>query len=404
MAMAMATIADSPAQPVADGPALELVPDPTPEEWVASLSPRSLPDLVTLEHAYSSKRYQSPLRYPGAKRGLVPVLADILTRVKNESSIPKVELLLEPFAGGASTSLRLLGTGLVERAVLADADPLVTSFWWVAAAEPKRLIARMNEEHERWVKPGGSKALERWDYWRQWKPEFGTTQATIRFETAIRCLFLNRTTFSGILHGGAGPIGGRAQTSQYDIGCRFNPISLAERIDYVGYLYSTGRIADVWCLGWRESMTLAESTYREVAPDSILAYLDPPYIKKSSQLYNRSFGTGGAQATDVWAGGMDHEILASYLRTEAPIRWLLSYDHHPDLLKSPLLYSRSRMVPEKGSGAKARTITKRLVALTYTASSSVARAATKELLLTTLPASVMNDDKLMSVKGVSKPF
>jgi hypothetical protein len=41
-------------------------------------------------------------------------------------------------------------------------------------------------------------------------------------DIAVKCLFLNRTTFSGILHGRAGPMGGRKQQSDYKIDCRFN--------------------------------------------------------------------------------------------------------------------------------------------------------------------------------------
>src|SRR5690606_32232100 len=111
---------------------------------------------------------------------------------------------------------------VVERALLADADPMVAAFWQVAAARTEELIGRISEEHSKYVLSGGSKALERWDFWRSWKPRPEASQATSSLELATKCLFLNRTTFSGILHGQAGPIGGRSQSSDYGIGCRFN--------------------------------------------------------------------------------------------------------------------------------------------------------------------------------------
>ncbi|HKH52904.1 MAG TPA: DNA adenine methylase, partial [Mycobacterium sp.] len=206
---------------------------------------------AAITHPLAAARYQTPMRYPGAKTGLAPVINHLLGAASQHRSVGGVDLLVEPFAGGASTSLRLVGNGTVRRVLLADADPLVAAFWQVAASETDALIARMRAEHEQYVASGAAGAVQRWDYWRAWSPTPGTPSATARFETAVKCLYLNRTTFSGILHGRAGPIGGRAQTSAYGIGCRFNPDGLAKRIAYVGHLYDTGRLIDVWCMDWR---------------------------------------------------------------------------------------------------------------------------------------------------------
>jgi len=364
-----------------------------PHRYIAETArPLSPPQPIT--NVLQDKRYQSPLRYPGAKRGLVPVIAAVIERAVKSRAIPAVDLLIEPFAGGASASLRLVGLGVVNRAVLSDADPLVASFWQVASAEPQKLIARMRDEHERWVKPGGDIALSRWDYWKAWRPDATASVSTNRFEMAVKCLFLNRTTFSGILHGGAGPIGGRAQTSAYDIGCRFNPDGLAERVEYVGHLYETHRIADVWCLDWKDALDQVSSAYKSVGPDKTLAYLDPPYFEKSQHLYNKSFGS--ARDAREWTGSMDHQTLAGYLRTEARFRWLLSYDHDPELLSNPMLYAPSRMRPSSDHPeVRSWFISKRLVDFTYTTSAQSGRSATSELLLTTLPASaVPTSDRL----------
>ena len=77
---------------------------------------------------------------------------------------------------------------------------------------------------------------ERWDYWRSRR----STDLADR-EMAVKCLFLNRTTFSGILHGRAGPIGGRRQVSRYDIGCRFNKAALECRLRFIGDFYASNR-------------------------------------------------------------------------------------------------------------------------------------------------------------------
>ncbi|MDQ0802170.1 DNA adenine methylase [Arthrobacter sp. SLBN-112] len=340
--------------------------------------------------AQARMRHQSPLRYPGAKTGFASVVAELIDTARTSKSIPPVELFVEPFAGGSSTALRLLGNGTVRRALLADADPLVSAFWQVAASDPANLIARMKEEHKSFITPGGSAALERWDYWRGWTVPVGMKAHTARFETAMRCLFLNRTTFSGILHGGAGPIGGRAQKSEYGIGCRFMPDALETRIAYVGELYSKGRIADVWCGDWRATLDQIASTYKTIRPESVLVYLDPPYLEKSSKLYNVSFED---EADASWKGQGPHLRLAAYLMSRIPYRWILSYDVDPELTDSCLLYGRSRMTPNDDArrlGAKSFVVSKKLTTLRYTAASNGARSGSEELLITTLPKSVVD--------------
>src|SRR6185437_974892 len=172
------------------------------------------------------------------------------------------------------------------------------------------------------------------DYWRAWTAAPGTSRATEDLELATKCLFLNRTTFSGILHGRSGPIGGRAQTSGYDIGCRFNVEALVDRLRYIGHLYDTNRLVDVWRSDWRATLHSVASQYKTLLPDRILAYLDPPYLSKSGKLYGRSFDAQGAHASrDLdWAAGLEHYSLAQYLRREVQYRWILSYDHDERLL------------------------------------------------------------------------
>lgn len=360
-----------------------------------------------IDHPLAYGRYQTPLRYPGAKSGLAPLIAQLIQAASKHPSVGEIDLLVEPFAGGASTSLRLVGSGVVKRALLADADPLVAAFWQVAAAQPDALIARMREEHSNFVIPGPSTAVARWDYWRSWKPRPGMSASAARFETAVKCLYLNRTTFSGILHGRAGPIGGRAQASDYGIGCRFNPDALAERIDFVGHLYATGRLIDVWCMGWRETLDNTASVYKTLVPNHVVAYLDPPYLNKSATLYNTSFAQRGSRKRSVaapagWLDQLDHELLASYLTRKMRYRWLLSYDYDQVLLDSCLLYGRDRMSPhgsDRLDAVKQWRISKRLVRLRYSAAARAGRGDADELLLTTLPPSTVPQDEIFRPLG-----
>jgi len=294
-------------------------------------------------------RYQSPLRYPGAKSGLVKHIQRCL-----QANPPAPELFIEPFAGGAAATLRLLGDGTAKRALIADADPLIATFWKIAAKDPNWLINRL------WEEPV---TLDRWDYWRAYTPTDPEDP-----ELAVKCLFLNRTTFSGILHGRAGPIGGRAQQSAYDISCRFNKDGLAQRIRYVGDLYETGRLVDVWCKDWRDTLNDVQRDYPSLHPDQVVVYIDPPYVTKSGRLYPHGFDA------------VQHLAVAAYLTSRMPYRWILSYDDHPDIR---LYYQAKRMRPTV-PGIRRWRIHKRLVTLRYSASDRNGRGPTRELLVTTL--------------------
>jgi DNA adenine methylase len=335
------------------------------------------------DESSAGMRYQSPLRYPGAKSGLTSIIAEMITSAS--ALLGKPELFVEPFAGGASTAIRLAGAGIVRRVLLADADSLVAKFWQVAAADTEWLIDRM------WAEPV---TLERWEYWREWQAPNPDDR-----EIAMKCLFLNRTTFSGILHGRAGPIGGRKQESAYKIDCRFNKEALQDRLRFVSDLYRSNRLIDVWHGDWKDTLAEVPERYPSLIPNRVVAYLDPPYLEKSGKLYRHSFDPWGGFAppkspleTHPWLSGLSHYTLANYLRRKAQTRWILSYDNHPQLTTDPALYAAGRMSPDPNDAealqVRSWPITKRLVDLRYSASArSPHRGKRQELLLTTLPPS-----------------
>ncbi|HZR50341.1 MAG TPA: DNA adenine methylase [Streptosporangiaceae bacterium] len=360
--------------------------------------PRPLGEPLPLADAATARmRYLSPLRYPGAKSGFAGVIRDLVTA--STGLLGRAQLFVEPFAGGASAALRLAGAGIVDRVLLADADPLVARFWQVAAEDTEWLIDRM------WCEPV---TLDRWDYWRSWEPRSPHDR-----DIAVRCLFLNRTTFSGILHGRAGPIGGRRQKSDYKIDCRFNKEALATRLRFVGDLYASNRLADVWCKDWRGTLDDVAEWYPALIPNRVIAYLDPPYMKKSEKLYSRSFNPWGGLKESAsplekhdWLKGLGHFVLAEYLRCRAQVRWILSYDHYPELVTDPRLYAVGRMNPTRQDAQALRVrrwpISKRLVDLRYSAAAGKPhRGMRQELLLTTLPPScVPQDDRFRPVSAV----
>ena len=126
----------------------------------------------------------------------------------------------------------------------------------------------------------------------------------------------------------------------------------------------------------------------------MVAYLDPPYVEKSSVLYRTSFdprgGYGGEGLGASRPGGDTlHLSLADYLRTKAQFRWLLSYDNHPTLTQSTWLYAHDHMNPSKLDcevlGVRRWRISKRLVTTRYTVAGRVGKRSADELLIATSP-------------------
>lgn len=129
---------------------------------------------------------RSPLRYPGGKTRFTPFIWSAI----QHSGVTPTEFV-EPFCGGAGVSLTLLELGHVQRIALNDKDPLIASFW--------RVVFGKTEDAEsdiKWLLEQIETATLSVEEWRRQK---ALTPTTCR-EAAYKCLYLNRTSFNGILH------------------------------------------------------------------------------------------------------------------------------------------------------------------------------------------------------------
>jgi DNA adenine methylase len=196
-----------------------------------------------------------------------------------------------------------------------------------------------------------------------------------------------------------------AQQSSHRLDCRFNKQALERRLRYIGDLYQTGRLVDVWCKDWRAAIEDVGELYPSIPREKVLVYLDPPYLDKSMRLYLHSFDfqshpdASTSWPPDGWSEGWQHYRLAEYLRTKMSYRWVLSYDHNPALINNAQLYAANRMTPDDEDrtllGVREWRLSKRLVRLRYSASSRRGRGERLELLLTTLPPNRVPTDETL---------
>lgn len=233
----------------------------------------------------------SPLRYPGAKRRHAGYIKEAFCL---NGLHP--ELFIEPFAGGASVALQLANDRVVERIGLIERDPLVAAFWKTVFFDADWLVRKVMKTRV---------TVKQWQRLKRQRPR--ETRAR-----AYACLYLNRTSFSGILAPGAGPLGGYSQASVYGIDCRFPKETLIRRIRQAEALRD--KVAFVWNLGWADGLARIHTMQeRGTLPPDAFYYVDPPFFEKADRLYNFYF-----KDTD------HYRLRDALLKLQAP--WILSYD------------------------------------------------------------------------------
>lgn len=235
---------------------------------------------------------RSPLRYPGSKRRLGQYVRSV---IKTNNLYPS--LYIEPFVGGGSVALQLLQYNLVEKVILMDIDPWVSSFWKTVFFDTDWLIEKILT---------APISLELWDDLKKSNPR------TIR-ERAWTGFYLNRTSFSGILERRVGPLGGREQKSNYKIDCRFPRETLVKRVTQISQFRD--KIHAVWNCSWDDGISRikAEQKDKKLPKNNLFYYLDPPFFEKAESLYRYYFEK------------QDHVKLRNRL-LRLKDNWLLSYD------------------------------------------------------------------------------
>lgn len=231
----------------------------------------------------------SLLRYPGGKARFTDFISKSII-----SSGENAEVFVEPFCGGAGAAIALLEAGHVRRIALNDLDPLVSAFWKVVFGKSGETRSDIN-----WL----IGAVESADISvAEWRRQKSLKPSSIR-EASWKCLYLNRTSFNGILHQ-AGPIGGWEQKKR-TLDVRFNREKLIKRL--IALYEFRDRVERVEGVSWE---TFCDH-YKKSTEAYI--YLDPPYYHRAEQLYGHLFDD------DM------HRAMRDYL-LELRTPWMLSYD------------------------------------------------------------------------------
>ena len=232
--------------------------------------------------------YTSPLRYPGSKRRLSAFVGQLL-EVNQLDDIQYIE----PCAGGASLALMLLYDEYATTIHLNDLSRPVFAFWHSTLHETERLCAEIE-----------STAVTI-DEWQRQRTVYEARETAELFALGFATFFLNRTNRSGIIGGGV--IGGRHQNGDLKLDVRFNKSDLIDRIRRVG------RYRDRIHLYRQDALAFTDNVV-SCLEGNVLAFYDPPYIKKGSTLY------------------LDYYDLKDHLQLAARIQeltqpWIVTYDY-----------------------------------------------------------------------------
>ena len=237
--------------------------------------------------------FYSPLRYPGGKNKLSGFLAKIC--IDNRIS----GHYIEPYCGGASVALFLLFEGFVNHITINDKDESIYSFWHSVLYDSEALCKLIETTEVN---------LDNWDVQKKIQED---KKSASTLQLGFSTLFLNRTNRSGILTGGM--IGGRKQTGQYDIACRFNKSEIIRKIKSIA-----ARRDDITLYNL-DALNLIDKIKNCHTETRTILYFDPPYYLKAEQLYMNHYKYS------------DHAAVAKKISEIENLRWIVSYDNHEEI-------------------------------------------------------------------------
>ena len=239
-------------------------------------------------------KFYSPLRYPGGKSKLAPLIKLMISKAGLENAT-----YIEPFAGGAGVAMTLLLDGTVGQVVINDLDKAVYSFWRAIKTDASKLIDMIE------VTPI---TIEEWRKQRA----IYLNEKRYSVELAFAVLFLNRTNRSGIITGG--PIGGHGQSGDWRLDARFNKVAIIEKIKEL----SSRKNA---IIVYNKDVISLIDKYIPRFSENAFVYFDPPYYNKAERLYKNALVHS------------DHVRISERILRRVDCAWLLTYDDVAEIRK-----------------------------------------------------------------------
>lgn len=262
---------------------------------MATLFPQVEPGADATIVNVASVRQISPFRYPGGKTWLVPTVS---ARLRSFAVRPTA--LVDPFAGGGSVPLGVLAEGLVDRIILGEIDPNVSSVWQCALSSQNEVLCRYIEGFE----------MSRDSLIREFE-----TEPKSSLDRAFQTILKNRTYRGGILAPGASLM--RNGENGRGVASRWYPETLVKRLRI---LRTLSPFIDFF------ETDAFDLIRRYQKKRDVVFFIDPPYTagkgkRAGRRLYEYS--------------ELDHDALFDLLAHSAGLV-LMTYDDCPDIIEMAL--------------------------------------------------------------------
>lgn len=231
----------------------------------------------------------SPLRYPGGKSKIYPLVQPIITHNLTGGD----RIYVEPFAGGAGLALKLLYNHDVDQIILNDIDPNIYKFWLSCLTHADDLCEMIFQ------------CPLTMDEWYKQRDIYSNPNNRSNIEVGFATFYLNRCNVSGIIRGG--PIGGNGQNGTYGLDARFNRSDLIRKVQKIKEYSDQIKIYN------NDAVDFLHVLERTYDPDKIFLNIDPPYVNKGPILYENSFDDQAHRALSV--------VIA-----RLPFKWIVTYD------------------------------------------------------------------------------
>lgn len=232
----------------------------------------------------------SPLRYPGGKAQLYPLVREIIL-----ANGLCGKTYVEPFAGGAGLALRLLLNGDVSRLIINDLDVHIYAFWYAVLNHSGALCDLIR-----------TTPVNR-ETWKLQREIYQSSDSSDLLRLGFATFFLNRTNVSGVLTGGM--IGGMHQTGKYKLDVRYDKEKLISKVLAVAM-----RSNDI--LLFNDDAIDMMKRPEVMSLRNVFINFDPPYVQKGAKLYKNAFSE------------QDHRKLASAI-LRCRKKWIVTYDESP---------------------------------------------------------------------------